>query len=136
MLNPPPIAREHCRHYSHEPGLMGRPRCALGLDLSAPGASKCCWPDPKVACGSRENWTAEEKATWQAWEDDRKARMIAAIAALPHQDGRATVKIGCPSCSGTITYIRIPTRAYVECSTPHCVKFEASVRGPWPGQSE
>ena len=130
---PPPIAREHCRHYNYERGLDGGPRCAVGLDLSAPGAAKCCWPDPKIVCASRENWTDEEKAKWEAWQAEHTGRMIAAIAALPPLEGRATVAIDCPSCSGKITYVRIPTRAYVECSTPHCVQFEANVRGPWPG---
>jgi hypothetical protein len=137
-IDPPPIAREHCRHYSYDRGsnfLDGGPRCALGLDISAPGASRCCWPDPAIPCDSRENWSDQEKATWEAWRADRSRRMIAAIAAVPALDGCATEKVKCPSCTGTITYIRIPTRAYVECSTPHCVQFEANVRGSWPEKS-
>lgn len=133
---PPPIAREHCRHYSYERGktfLDGGPRCALGIDLSAIGAPRSCLPNPATVCPSRENWTDEEKATWEAWQKDRTDRMIAAVDALPTLEGRATGNVDCPSCSGVITYVRIPTRAYVECSTPHCVKFEANVRGPWPG---
>lgn len=132
---PPPVAREHCRHYSYELESRG-PRCALGIDLSAPGASFVCMPGKegtRQPCPKRENWTDEEKATWQAWEFESTARMIAAIGALPTLDGRGTEKVNCPSCSGEITYFRIPTRAYVECSTPHCVKFEANVRGLWPG---
>lgn len=136
MTQPPPKAREHCRHYSYERGLQGGPRCALGLDLTAPGATRCCWPNPEMVCASRENWNDQEKAAWEAWQNERMSRMIAAIAALPALEGRATVKVDCPSCSGVITYIRIPTRAYVGCSTPHCVEFEANVRGAWPQRKE
>lgn len=133
--NPPPIAREHCRHYNYERGLDGGPRCALGIDLSAPGAAFVCMPGKektRQACPKREDWTDEEKATWETWQAERTSRMIAAIAALPALDGRSKEKIDCPNCEGQLTYFRIPTRAYVECSTPHCVQFEANVRGPWP----
>lgn len=138
FLDPPPVARAHCRHYSYERAqelLDGGPGCAVGIDLSGPGASRRCWPNPDTPCASRENWTDEEKAKWQSWQDSRTARMISAVAALPALDGRATTKMACPSCDGTVTYVRIPTRAYVECSTPHCMKFEANVRGTWPGKS-
>lgn len=136
---PPPIAREHCRHYNYERGLEGGPRCAVGIDLSVPGASFVCMPGKegtRLPCPKRENWTAEEKAAWEVWQAERTKRMIAAIAALPALDGRAHEKIDCPSCDGQITYVRIPTRAYVECSTPHCTSFEANVRGHWPATDD
>jgi len=140
VTSPPPVAREHCRHYSYDlrnydDWSLGGPRCALGIDLSAPGGSRRCWPNSEQICASRENWTEQEKATWKAWQDERNSRMIAAIAALPASEGYSTTTINCPSCSGTIKNIRIPKRAHVECSTPHCVKFEANVRGLWPGKS-
>ena len=58
----------HCRHYSYEPssdgtlvGNDGGPTCAVGIDLSAPGASKCCWSEPEGACPKREEETGAER---------------------------------------------------------------------------
>lgn len=127
----PPRARQHCKHYSYERG----PRCAVGVDMSAPGSSSPCMPNA-TGCPKREDWTDEERAEWEAWEQQRVTRMFAVIAALPELDGRSTETVECPNCDGKITYIRVPSRAYIECSTPDCAKFEANVRGPWPPKGD
>lgn len=133
MFGPkPPIARQHCRHYSYETGLAGGPRCAVGVDLSAPGSFRCCVPDG-TGCPKRQEWTDPERATWKRWQEAGTARMAAAIAALPSLGPRQSVVVDCPNCSGRLRYDRTVRRAYAQCATEHCVRFEAALRdGPWP----
>lgn len=136
-LFPRPLrATQHCRHYSYENGLQGRgPLCALNLDLSAPGASGPCMPDPRGSCASRAEYTAEERATWQEWMDARLIRMAAAISVLPVPIPlRTTGTVQCPSCPGTITYSRWERGASVKCSTPMCneARFNIAAGADWP----
>lgn len=133
----PPIARQHCRHYEYEHGLQGGPRCAAGVDNRAPGfntLAHCC-PDPKSACSSREEWSDEERATWEAWSEKSRARLIAAIAALPRPiPMRTSGTVDCPSCDGKISYSRWYRGAGLECSTPMCCAalFDLAEPNDWP----
>ena len=131
----PPIARQHCRHYSYNVPFTRPdygPHCAVDVDLSAPGAAKVCMPGG-TGCPKREDWTDEERETWERWQKAGQVRMIAAIAELPPLTARQSVTIECPNCSGRLRYDRTARRAYVQCETEHCVRFEAALRdGPWP----
>lgn len=138
-FSPPPIARQHCRHYSYETGLEGGPRCAVDVDLSAPGACLACMPDPKRDCALREDWTAEDRATWESYATASRLRMIAAMAALPSVGPFEMKSVECPNCGGRLENSRTRNRAYVACSTPHCVRFEAALHRdgkPWPPRDD
>lgn len=134
----PPIARQHCRHYSYvlpysDPNCG--PHCAVGVDLSAPGGTAPCMPEG-TGCAKREDWTEEERATWERWERAGTERMIAAIKAIPCLEANQSVTIECPNCGNRLRAERTRRRAYVACETPHCVRFEAALRdGPWPRAS-
>lgn len=134
----PPMARQHCRHYSYNVPYThpeAGPRCAVGVDLSEPRATLPCMPGG-TGCPKRQDWTDEERATWEAWQAARQLRMIAAIGALPALGPREGVTIECPNCQGRLRYDRTLRRAYVQCETEHCVRFEAALRGsePWPAR--
>lgn len=132
-FNPPPIARQHCRHYSYSLGREHGPRCAAGVDLEAPGVTiRPCMPDPAFPCPNREEWTAEERAAWETYQAESQARMIAAMGVLPEVQPFSMVRLACPNCDGgTLKKSRTRRRIYVECSTPHCVKFEAQLAHPF-----
>lgn len=135
----PAHASDACRHYGYLPGLEGGPRCALGIDLSAPGASRPCWSSSKgqSTCGQREEHTDAEK---QAWEDASKAsimRLANAVSALPAPiPVGETVSIECPNCVGRVHAVRTTKGAFVECSTPNCcgahLRIETGVDWPSP----
>ncbi len=120
----PPIARQHCRHYSYELGLHGRgPMCAVGCDMSKPVSSLPCMPPDSqrgATCSGREDWTEEERAAWEAWNAHHKERMLIVFAAMP--TGRSGT-FPCPACgTGTVSYARAPSNGHLHaaCSTPHC----------------
>lgn len=120
----PPIARQHCRHYSYEFGLRGRgPMCAVGCDMSAPGAALPCMPAGSqrgAICERREEWTDAERAEWRAWSDHHQERMLAVFAVLPED---ASGSFECPACgTGTVRYARARSNGHLHasCSTPQC----------------
>lgn len=118
----PPAAREHCRHYSYQGSLVdGGPRCAAGVDNSAPGATLPCMPEPKATCPAREEWTAEERARWERWEAEHTQRMRVIMTAIP-RDGFAG-NLRCPGCGfGVVRWGRARSNNHLHaaCSTPHC----------------
>ncbi len=128
----PTPAGQHCRHYDYDVHGIG-PKCARGVDLTAPGASKVCMPDAKeaVACELREEHTEEERAIWKAWRDERAARTIVILAQIPgsSRDRKNRPEWGkqgqfdCPCCDGgVVRWARAPTNGHVHagCSTPGC----------------
>lgn len=131
----PPIARQHCRHYSYTPGPLGGPGCAVGIDLTAHPVTPCM-PEPKAPCPLRAEWTDEERATWETWSDASRLRLIAAVQALPKALPIGTHdNMACPNCdSGRLHYTRTRGGAFIDCTTPFCCGAHFSIARPraWP----
>lgn len=87
VIERPLRATHHCRHYSYRntglaglrSGDHGGPQCALGIDLSAPAASKPCMPagtfpalPGDTQCASREDYTDAERAEWKRYRHRRQ----------------------------------------------------------------
>lgn len=139
MFERPLRASHHCRHYSYEGGFSGGPRCAAGIDLSAPGAGKPCMPEPKSECSTRVEYTEAERAAWKTWTDQGLARMANALSAIPDDlPERSSGTVECPNCKGTLSYSRWRGGAGVECSTPNCTQasFNIKLGAKWPGRSK
>ena len=138
----PPRARFHCKHYSYDRKRWpekGGPKCALGIDLSEPLSFNCCMPDPKAPCPSREDWTAEERAAWDAWVSHGITALGVALNAMEPVAVGFRNTIPCPNCDGLFTVERIEQSAYVSCSNPECVgpaHFNLGHRDPWPSKVE
>lgn len=137
-FTPPTRATGHCRHYSYQHGhLMAGtgPTCALGVDLSAPGASSCCWPEAKGSCSSRQEYTEDERRTWQAWASASLRRLELAISALPAPlPPAARGSISCPNCGGALHYARWHRGAMVSCEREGCcgARFSIESGADWP----
>lgn len=137
-FTPPLRATGHCRHYSYRHGnvMADRgPQCAVGVDLSAPGASTACWPEPQSQCARRQEYTAEERAAWQAWTNEGLQRLQAAIAALPAPiPMNSTGRTICPSCGGDLHYSRWYGGAALQCGTGNCcsARFNIAAGANWP----
>lgn len=128
----PRAATHHCRHYSYEPGLAGGPRCKAGVDLTAPGSTAPCMPDVDMsACLFRFEYTDDERATWEAWRNERAARTIAIMALIPgsSRDKKNRPEWGksgsfpCPACeTGTVQWARARSNGHLHagCSTKFC----------------
>jgi hypothetical protein len=121
------MARGWCKHYSYALPVLRSlsaktgPHCAIGCDLSAPSATAACLPNPTAVCAKRENWTDEEKATWEAWKDHHMQRLIVCMTAIPN-DGWGG-QLPCPACgTGTISWsrARVNKHLHASCSTVHC----------------
>jgi hypothetical protein len=137
----PPHASEHCRHYSYKRPFTlpdSGPCCALGIDLSAPGASFVCMPEKgKIAqaCQRREEYTDAERAAWQAAVAASAQRLGKAVQALPRAIPlRSGGVIDCPNCDGKIRYDRWHRGAELRCSTPYCcaAHFSIAAGADWP----
>lgn len=129
----PPIAREHCRHYSYVmPGFPRStkvrqshegPQCAAGCDMSAPGAALPCMPPDSqrgATCDKREDWSNDERAAWEAWSTHHTVRMCVVLEAVPDDDAGQFPR---PACgSGTVSYARarLNRHLHAACSTPQC----------------
>lgn len=122
----PPIARQHCRHYSYWGGGIlrgGGPVCALNVPLTAPGAALACMPldhQRGATCSAREEWTEEERAASAAWSRHHMERLLVVMAALPDD---ASGEIACPACgTGRVRYARARSNGHLHaaCSTPNC----------------
>lgn len=103
----------------------------------------CCRPFPgredvaKVACALQRPETEAEFIEREA-ETDRKIAEMLDVNAAVHQweEANGGPLIGqqrvmpCPVCGcSTLGIYRIPTRLYVACTTPECVRYEANLGG-------
>lgn len=139
-------ATQHCRHYSYrntglsgrQRGDMGGPQCALGIDLSAPRASKACMPagtfpvqDGDMPCASRADYTEAERAEWKRWADASLERMRIIMPMIPGSSADRKKRehwgeqgeFPCPACgTGTVRWSRSSYNGHVHagCTTPHC----------------
>ena len=133
----PAHASDSCRHYSYERGLEGGPRCALSIDLSAPGAALPCWASSKgeSTCPKREEHTDAEKQAWYDAGRESLLRLANAISALPAPMavGQTDV-VECPNCVGRVHAVRTTKGAFVECSTPNCCGAHLQIQrgADWP----
>jgi len=135
----PQRATHHCRHYGYETGLTGRgPLCAAGVDLSAPGASRPCMPEPAAAdyCDKRQDYTTDERATWKAWQAESRERLTKAVQALPAPIPlRTSGAVDCPNCDGgSLHYARWHRGAEIKCTTANCCGAHFSIEAgkDWP----
>lgn len=118
----PPRARLHCRHYDYAPA-RGGPSCAVGVDNAA--ATAPCMPLEFIrgaTCEKREEWTAEERAAWEAWADEHMRRTIVVLTAIP-SDMASGVLDPCPGCGeGTVRWARAGRKRHLHahCTTPNC----------------
>lgn len=115
----PPIARQHCRHYGYTMGLKGGPTCGAGVDNTSPGGALPCMPDAKVSCEARQDWTAAERAAWEAWSREHRERAVAVLIAIPDdRQGR----MDCPGCgTGKVSWARASNgHLHAGCTTPNC----------------
>lgn len=120
----PPIARQHCRFYSYSPGLTGGPGCEAGVDNTVPGGTAPCMPNPDKPCASRVDWTADERAAWEAWSAEHRERLVVVMTAIP-ADGYEG-RMACPGCgTGTVTWGRARSNNHLHagCSTPNCFRI-------------
>ncbi|WP_321336501.1 hypothetical protein [Breoghania sp.] len=140
MTDKPVQATKHCRHYDYKntPGSGDYgPSCALGFDLTAPGAWRRCAPDPDIGCASRSDYTDEERAAWSAYRANRLAMIPVALAAFKEHIGPGEAKSAdCPHCAGMLTVARASNgHAWLICSNRECVgpvHFNIDRRTAWP----
>lgn len=133
-------ATHHCRHYSYNTAAplndpARGPCCAAGVDMSAPGSSTKCMPDPTANCSSRQEYTPEERAAWEMYAADGINRLGNAIQALPlNLPERSSGTVKCPNCGGTLSYMRWRGGAGIECSTPNCCEARLNIDkgAKWP----
>lgn len=132
----PPHATHHCRHYSYDVVGVG-PVCAIGIDMSPPGSSKTCMPNPPIAgqvCILREEFTADERTAWETWRNERAGRMILVLAQIPgssrdrknRPEWGKSGKFPCPACDGgTVRWARAAINGHVHagCTTPNCFEI-------------
>ena len=139
-FTPPLRATCHCRHYSYGRGdlIADRgPCCAAGCDLSDPGASGACMPEPRAQCAKREEYTDDERDAWKAWSKAGMDRLGNAIAALPAPLAiNARGHITCPNCGGDLHYGRWHRGAFVQCSTDNCcaARMNIAAGADWPAR--
>lgn len=136
-MSKPLRATNHCRHYSYSPGLSGGPCCAAGVDMSAPGSSNRCMPNPKADCDKREDFTDAERAEWRAYVDGRLVMMAEAVAAIPAPiPCGSTGECQCPHCPGELRWSRASNgHVWLSCTTPDCVgpvHFNIDRKTSWP----
>lgn len=132
-IEKPLHANFHCRHYSYEGGMKGGPRCAAGVDMTAPGSTRPCMPlDGKApACDKREEFTQPEREAWAAYRADSMIRMSKIMPLVPgsSRDRKNRPEWGkrgsfdCPGCGeGAVHWSRSPYNGHVHaaCTTPNC----------------
>lgn len=131
-------ATKHCRHYSYVLPVTRKdsgPHCAVGIDLSEPGATKRCMPDSDCPCHAREDYTQAERDAWAAAKSASLDRLVAAIDALPHPIPLNTSgTVLCPSCDGRLSYARWHRGAEIACSDKTCCgsRFNVAAGADWP----
>jgi hypothetical protein len=114
--------------------MSGGPRCARGVNLSAPTSTKSCMPNPPIAgdvCQLRKEYTDAERATWQAWREHRMEAMAKIMVLIPgsSRDRKKrdhwgkTGAFGCPACDwGVVHWGRASVNGHMRavCTTPGC----------------
>ena len=116
----------HCRHYSYTLGKMAAgsgPTCAIGVDLSAPGAApgRCYALAGVSPCPIREPYTVDEIASWKVERTKIMDRAMICAAAIPRDGDGGDVP--CPGCGvGMISWSRARSNRHVwaACSTVDC----------------
>lgn len=135
-------ASRHCRHYSYRMGLGddNGPHCAVDIDLSEPGITRKCMPEPAVTCSERQDYTDAERAAWERYQAERMKRLSAAVQALPHPiELNRTGEVPCPNCDGgRIIYMRWHRGASLQCTTENCceARFNIKAGADWPAGEE
>jgi hypothetical protein len=104
-------------------GDFGGPTCAAGVDLSSPGASRMCWPDPDRPCSAdtREEFTEAERAEWEAYAARSMQRTGVVMQAIPRDGWEG--ELACPACLvGRVQWARARSNRHLHaaCTTPHC----------------
>jgi hypothetical protein len=92
-------------------------------------------PEPTEPCPKREEYTEAERTAWQAALDAMRARLGAAVSALPRAIPlRTGGEIDCPNCTGKLRYARWHRGAEISCTTPHCcgAHFSIAAGADWP----
>lgn len=132
-FDPPPLrATRHCRHYDYQVGKG--PKCAAGIVMDGPVLH--CLPDAAKpsTCALREEYTDEERAAWGKYRQERMARTLVLVGAVPgdsidqkkksHWGESGTFK--CPNCEvGTVRWARSSYNGHARavCETLHCSEF-------------
>lgn len=132
MIDRPLHANFHCRHYDYviTAPMKGGPVCAIGVDLSAPAATKPCMPGG-TGCAKREEFTDAERAAWDAYRAHRLEAAAKIMVEIPgssrdrkKRDGWGkSGSFGCPACDwGVVKWARASTNGHLMagCSTPGC----------------
>jgi hypothetical protein len=132
-MDRPLHATFHCRHYDYVGGMQGGPRCAGGVDLSAPLSTKPCMPRPAPAdaCAKREEYTDAEREAWMIWHERRMEAQAKIMVEIPgssrdrkKRDGWGkSGAFGCPACDwGIVRWSRAATNGHLgaACNTPGC----------------
>lgn len=100
-------AKKHCRHYHYTLDFSqpdSGPTCAVGRDISWPGASKVCWPEPTGSCPKRSDYTAAELAAQDADFKAMIERQFKGAQAIPAEGHQGEVE--CPSCGTRLSWTR------------------------------
>jgi hypothetical protein len=137
-MDRPLRASFHCRHYSYEGGLSGGPRCARGIDLSAPAATRPCMPGDRPGqkpvgdqCSSREEYTDGEREAWMVYRERRMEAQAKIMVLIPgssrdkkkREHWGKSGAFGCPACEwGVVYWARANVNGHLRavCSTPNC----------------
>jgi len=119
----------HCRHYSYDTRRApGGARCAVGCDLTKPGAIRACLPNLKDSpCSKREEYTSEERDAAVERSNQSVERFAAALQAIsearpqPGQTGEVT----CPICKARLKWACAKGNGHLHaaCETDGCVRF-------------
>jgi hypothetical protein len=130
------IQNDACKAGVHYHALTGG---GVGCALRLP----CVRPFPgqqqveKVTCEKQRPETGAEFTAREAETDRRIAEMLGVNKAVhDFEEANGGPRVGeqrvmpCPVCGcSTLGIFRIPTRLYVTCTTPKCVRYEANLGG-------
>jgi hypothetical protein len=135
-MTKPLRATQHCRHYSYSGSILtdgGGPKCARGMNLSAPGSASTCMPDTAnvTPCPSREEYTENERAGWTDWMAERACRSVLILAEIPGSSRDKKNRPGwgqsgafpCPACDwGEVRWQRARLNGHLRavCTTKDC----------------
>jgi hypothetical protein len=115
----------HCRHYDCKMPQI-ETVCALGVDLTAPGASVVagCWNPRGGSCDKREPYTAEEIAAAEENHDAAMRRVFEIVPQIPANGNAGHFR--CPACkTGMVYWARAASngRVHANCTTDGCFRM-------------